>query len=277
MAVKDKTKTVKKKTVRKVKVKSDRFVNEIFSFNELADDFILKIVNSTTNIFLISSPDCDKSIISAYLKNHIAKKTSSTVMENIDVDISSFLSRYKRLIFPELSIKEVVHIFEYILSGFDGFAVGINLNSYDNLIEKLQTLISIQYPSLSLSQINCLIYEAHPIFIYFSKDEDGLFVVQSIDEVLKVGTSLILNNKFSNKQHEIKEVKQLLDVKQEQVLELKQEGNSVEEIFEKRVEIPVEEVLKVDTSLIETKKELKKPNKYKLLKEKIKNKKRIAF
>lgn len=248
MNIKERLHTLKEKSGGSIKLKNDNFVNEIFSFDEMSDNVISETVNSHENIFFISSIDCDNSIIAAFLKNHINVQSSVCVVYSIYQKTD--LSKYSNIIIQESDIKGLVKVLELILSGCGGFITGINIKSYDNVLEDIQTLISINYPNLSLKQIKSLLGYACPVLIYFDKDEDGLFFVKSIDKVISSANELTLENKFF----------------------LKPAGKLSEDKDKTDFVKISDDNISIDAENFEQSKSLKKTNKYKLLKEKVKNK-----
>ena len=114
-----------------------------------------------------------------------------------EISVKSEVADYKRVIIPNAGIVGFVNLFELVLTGYNGFVLGLNLQDYDDIIEILQTLIMINYPNLSLNQINRIIYSVNPVVIYFKKDDDGLFVIRSVDKINKKNGKLYLENKYS--------------------------------------------------------------------------------
>ncbi|MGM9993241.1 MAG: hypothetical protein ACI37R_00765 [Candidatus Avigastranaerophilus sp.] len=251
MNIKARLDNPKRKSVRAVKVKNDNFVNEIFSSNEAADTLITQIVNSSKNILFISGIDCDNSIIAAYIKNHITEK-SVCCLDNLDKDTD--FSKYSRIIISSGGIKGLVKVFEAALNGYEGFTAGVDLKSYENVLENLKTLILINYPNLSVQRADNLIMNANPVLIFFDKDDDGLFRIKSIDDVVKVDNVLCLKNLFSEFE--------------------KVPADETTDTSSKE-DVPCSE--NAATVIADNTPEIKKPsskiNKYKLLKEKIKSKK----
>lgn len=250
MNIKERLNIYKKVSDDGIKLKNDNFINEIFSSDELSDNIISEVINSHSNLFFVSSVNCDNSIISAYLRNHISDQSSVCVVNNIDNDMN-FL-KYSNIFVQGADIKGFVKVLEHILSGYNGFIIGVNLKSYNNVIEDIQTLIAINYPNLSSEQIKNLLRAANPVFIYFDKDEDGLFFVKSIDNLIFSANVPVLKNIFSFCDSE----------------ELPKEEDKVESVKKPSSDTSVKDVDSFNTETV------KKINKYKLLKEKRKNKKR---
>lgn len=288
MALKEKKETKFKKVRRTIKKKNDSYLNEIFSINETVSEIISSVVSLPKNIIFTASANCDKSIIAAYIKNHLENKNSACVIENINNKID--FSKYKVFIIPDSGINGLVKAFEYIVSGYDGFCLGLSLKYNENVIENLQTLIAIHNSNLSLKHIDNIISAAGSVLINFDKNDDGTYVVKNIDEIVKSSNEISLKTLFSEeffnktKKSEGLLYKPSVSSIQESV-KLKQE-NQDDFNIEKTIVETEKETIEDGIALTETSQtneealfvgSVEKKNKYKLLKEKIKNKKMIKI
>ena len=291
MNIKERLNTDNRKTSRTVKNKSDKFVNEIFLSNKEADAIIMDLMNSSANILFISSLNCENLIISSYLKNYVQKKKSLIIIDDISKKVE--LSENKKIIIQDFCIMSLVKMLEFSLLGCTGVVTGIDLKSYDNVIEKIQSLILINYPNLTIKQVDNLIYLSNLTLINIEKDNDGLFVIKSIDEIVKTNDRLLLKNKYPNpiivesKEKQEENNKEIISQSAEQITapSVNSDFLQTETISSADINVSPDKVLTKEEPVInsttanEIKKEeiqfLSSKNKYKLLKEKIKNKKRI--
>ena len=194
MNTKDRDEKIKKKITRKVKNKSEKYIKEIFSLNDEENAIVSDFVNSSSNILFISPALCDNSIITSYILSHFSDKKSFCLVEDI-LDKNSFIN-IKRKVLINSDIHLFVKVIEYIVSGIDGFIVGFDLKSYKNVLDNIITLILINFPNLSCSQLANLLSLSDFTVFYIEKDEDGLFVVKSVDKIVLTDEGLSLKNMY---------------------------------------------------------------------------------
>ncbi len=263
---------------------------------------------------------CDKSIDNTLIANYfysLSNLYGSTIVDNIETDIENFNNRIS--IIPNPSINEIVKIFEYILCGYKSFVFGLNLSSNLKLINKLKTIIAINYPNLTEVNINTLLGFSNSLFVYVSVNDDGLYYVSEINELIYDNEELNLNNIFSVKKDiNVQEIENiaaedkkdiLVDIntdKEEDMQYSQNRGEQVLPIKAKSEYYIEEEIIEDDEVAVEIKetslnfnenqqevisvlnediencssdfqenKVQSKVNKYKLLKEKVKNKRNI--
>lgn len=311
----------------------DRLVNIKKNNNFLNNDGIFFDVNCDVNNFFIDRVEvkkmlsaffssfkniiyvCDKNIDNALIANYfysISNVYGATIVDDVVNEIENFNNRIS--IIPNPNIKDVVKIFEYILYGYKSFVFGLNFSSNLEIINKLKTVIAINYPNLTDVNINTLLGFSNSLFVYVSMNDDGLFYISEINEMVYSNEELKLKNIFSvknnideqNLENAVVEEKQEclnIDVIQEEDVtteadvveqslveeysenEIVEESDIEEETTEKdNVEIESDENQQENISEvsdytgvgnIESENIQNKVNKYKLLKEKVKNKRNI--
>lgn len=265
---------------------------DIFVKNKTVDRILKNAVLKSKNIILMSSLDCDNLIVSNYIRNFLPSNFSVDVIENMATDIPS--SKSNIAIVPEPSLNDIVKIFELILCDYKSFVFALNLKTFANVLESFRTLVSLNKPNLSANSVEHLIGVSESLLIYISKNEDGLFEVNDIGKIVYKNNSMFLDILYSqsnlsdNSSFEKTEDNQdvietnsvdaklndcnfvenanVSPAKENNVIVVEQEiENALMEedaISSSEQEVPVEDV-----------EPIKKVNKYKALKEKIKAKK----
>lgn len=250
MNIKDRINS-KKKINPYVKLKNDDYISEIFIHSEQSENIIKSSFNNNRNFLITFASDCDESIIRTYIKN----VTNSNKLRLNLIGIEGLLRQYEQIITGSLT--ENISL--------------LHLGSFDNILEKIRILISLNYPNLSNNQICEVIKTVNPVLIYFSKDEDGLFFVQNIVEFEFKDTDFIIKNLYPETKTS--------EIATEKTNDLVQDSVEIQPSPIIDNEIKDEEILASDVvsqgeiELQNSNISEKKVNKYKLLREKIKNKK----
>lgn len=159
--------------------------------NNIVINIISEKINNFNNIIFITENTYNKNTVSAYFSNCINTENKITTP-------SSFKSIKNETIniFPSVSGELLVKILEQTLMGVKSFVLGISLNSYENVIEKLETLIAVN-SNLSEKQINLLFSESNTILVNVKQDETGAFYVKDIDKIQIENAQLALNNLYT--------------------------------------------------------------------------------
>ena len=264
---------------------------DIFVKNKTVDRILQNAVLKSKNIILFSSLDCDKLIIANYIRNFLPSATNIDVIDNMAVDLP--VSKSNVVIVPKPSLDDVVKIFELILCDYKSFVFALNLKTFSNVLESLRTLVSLNKPNLSVNSVEHLIGVSESLLVYISKNEDGLFEVSNIGKILYKNNSMFLDVLYSQANGVdssfIEKDMPDADVIEPTPVEIKQETSNVVENIEVPsskdndvivVEQEIEDAVikeEVESSAMQEppaeEEPIKKVNKYKALKEKIKAKK----
>ena len=206
--------------------------------------------------------------------------------------------------FEKPSIYEIVKILEYIIYGYKSFIFAMDMNSFEDVLEKIKTVIAVNFKNLTEKNIDTLISNSNTIFVYFSKNEDGLFTITNIGEIINENNTVNIVPVYIKES----EPEQKLDNKISTVIEPKPEEETAayekkDAIITEPILLPVEETTEelnhnedeiikdfmtnedvqtiiIDSNPNKAENNIDKPedtiepqkiNKYKLLKEKVKN------
>ncbi len=152
---------------------------DIFENNTAANLLILNLLNKNKNI-IFASLECENNpVIANYLHSVLNENSNITRdIENIDSENS------KICIIPTLKIEEAAKLFESFLTTQKSYIMGINLKSFDNIIEKLKVIIALNHKNLTEQNINTLLSSSDLIFIFISRNEDGLYYISEIKELI---------------------------------------------------------------------------------------------
>lgn len=245
-------------------------VSDFFVKNKAAEQIIKNALLKDKNIILLCNQDSEKTIISNYLRSFAEKNSSVEILRNISEDLP-FVSAEK-VIVPEPSISEVIKILELILCDYKTFIFCMNLKSFENVIESFRTLVALNCPNLTSSNVEHLIGISDALLIYFSRNEDGLFNISDIGKIVYKNNCAFLDVLYSSsKEKEDEEIVISEDVSQQ--AEIASDGKEMavaddETVRGSESENDIENLPSPDDS-----KETVKVNKYKLLKDKVRKRK----
>lgn len=252
-------------------IKKEADVADIFVKNTTIQQLLKNSVNRDRNIILLSSGDCDKTIIANYIRSFIDDTVSVDVLSNVSDNLP--FATAQKLIVPEPTIKEITKIFELILCDYRTFVFCMNLKTFDNVLESFRALLSLNSPNLNASNIEHLIGVSSAVLVYVNRNEDGLYEITDIGKIVYKNNTAFLDLLYSNTRVESDETiipvpiietnKTIVEVEQVEIpVEVEQEQPLIEE----------KEMSSLEESNVEVS---TKTNKYKLLKEKIRNKKSV--
>lgn len=160
--------------------------------NNIVINIISEKINNFNNIIFITENTYNNNTVSAYFQNCVIEAENK-------INLPSSVKNIKKEtinIFPSVSGELLVKILEQTLMGVKSFVFGISLNSYENVIEKLETLIAVN-SNLSEKQINLLLSESNTILVNVKQDETGAFYVKDIDKIQIENAQLALNNLYT--------------------------------------------------------------------------------
>lgn len=160
--------------------------------NNIVINIISEKINNFNNIIFITENTYNNNTVSAYFQNCVIEAENK-------INLPSSVKNIKKEtinIFPSVSGELLVKILEQTLMGVKSFVFGISLNSYENVIEKLETLIAVN-SNLSEKQINLLLSESNTILVNVKQDKTGAFYVKDIDKIQIENAQLALNNLYT--------------------------------------------------------------------------------
>ena len=292
-----------------VRIKSDIQLNDIFVKNKSVDQILKTALLKSKNVILLCQSSCDRTVVASYVRNLFL---NNNIQVDILNDISGDLpfSSSDKVVVPEASVSDIVKIFELILLDYKSFVFTLNLKSFVNPIESLRVLLALNSQNLTHCNIEHLIGMSESLLVYVEKNEDGLFNITNVGKIQYKNSKLFLDVIYGTtqqdeadefideavetsapvrkKEKKVKKTstktkvveKPILSMDDEQEMidvvsdDLSESENAVEpdENFESSlVENSDEQIIENDVQQEES---TKKVNKYKLLKEKLKNKKK---
>ncbi len=239
-------------------------VNNFFIDKNDVKTLLSNIFSSYKNIIYVCNKNIDNSLIANYFYS-LSNAFGATIVDSIEKDIENFHNRIS--IIPNPNINEVVKIFEYILYGYKSFVFGLNFDSNPEILNKLITVIAINYPNLSNINIETLLGFSNSLFVYFEVNDDGLYYISEINELNYENEKLSLTPIFVKKSS-IAEVKTQNDIAKVVVDDVKtQDIDTDSEDASSTAEISIEQP--ADISLIED--ELESESDSKVIENKIEN------
>lgn len=274
MNIKERLKQIQKENNPKnITIKDDYNSSQFFQKNEEVENIIVKAFNNEKNFILLCDKNCDKDIIINYFKNFISNIKHTEIIQNTNEDLEYSIA--SKIIMQNPKEKDIINLFKLSLNDFKTFVFTINSKNYENIINSLTTLISIELPNLKNQNIEHLIGSTEAIVAYISKDEDGIYYIKNIGEINYKKNVLFLNTIYSKKETTIIENK-IEEIKETKEIEFttNEETNEIENISDTDEEIVQEEEIKEYTINNNNETQTKnKTNKYKLLKEKFQKRK----
>ena len=186
--------------------------SEVFANSSVIGSIIRTLIDNNKNIIFTASREFEKTLFVQYFKN---------LLSNYAINIEDNFNEYnlsinnKINIYRNTEIPELVKIFEAIITGYKTFAICLNINSAENILEKIKAVIAINYPNMTEKMINTLISESNAVFVNISEIR-GELVVSSIDELVKADSLslkeiysyiIIENNNLNEEKEEIQNIK----------------------------------------------------------------------
>ncbi len=264
---------------KNIEIKREVDAVDIFVKNNAVRQLIMNSISRDKNIILLCPSYCDKTILANYIRSYIDSSVPVDIIGNISENIA-FVNAQK-VIVPEPSLSEVLKIFELILCDYRTFIFCLNIKTFDNILESFRTLLALSNPNLSANNIEHMLGVSASVLVYVDRNEDGLYEVTNVGKIVYKNNKAFLDVLYSQvtdseqeetpvyvepmRQIETEDVSiSLEDEKNEKVIEVLPEQN-IENDKVEDIE-PVQEEISVEQPKI---------NKYKLLKEKFKNKKQL--
>ena len=271
-------------------------INNIFVNYDKINGILFSIINQKKNIIFISDNSVDKNIIVSLMQS-VLGSYDIEILNSIDENIYNLCTKIKFI--SDSSIIQIVKIFEYIIYGYSSFISLFNLANDENIINKLKTVIAVNFRNLTEENINTLIGCSDSFFVSIEKDEDGLFLVSKVQKINYIeniiSLDVIYDYKNADKNVEQKFVEEAKPENSEEdnsYIETEKdilkndiqyqetdfiESEDADSVIQKeQIAIDINEE-KNEENLIDStdnveEKPIIKVNKYRLLKEKIKNK-----
>ena len=233
--------------------------------NDIVNNIIEEHINNFGNIIFVTDISINNNNVAKYFATLIKEDKSISVIDTTK-EILNIQNNTINII-QEVSKNNILNIFEQMLFGIKSFILGIHIDSYENIIEKIKTILAIN-SNLTESNINILLNAANALIINIQIDNNGIFYVKNIDKIQSEDSKILLKNLYT------------FFYKTEIEAEIKKEEtnkiNKNDEISQIPSTNKIEKEIKINKQNSEeppTEEKTKKINKYKLLKEKIKQKK----
>lgn len=119
------------------------------------------------NLILITNNNSDIDLLFNDIKN-LFSEFEINIIENLND--KSLITKQAAKAVKDPNPEEIVKMFEYIIYGFKPFIFNMNFETEDNILNKLKTIIAINYKNLNQENINTLINSASPVFLKVSKE-----------------------------------------------------------------------------------------------------------
>ena len=242
---------------------SDIFVNA----NETSE-ILRSIFSDNKNVIFMSDRGIDNENFIKFLQALIKEKQVH-ILEKCEENL---LSTSKINVIKNQSLKDCVKLYEASIAGYSSIVAILKLNNNNNIIDKIKSVIALNYPNLTEKNINLLIKEAQYTYVWAEK-YNGKLIISCIFEANDGNDVLVKYSYFNNsilntvtEKNEKKETK-LID---EELLNYSPKEIVVQETEQEENIQPDEELpQQITETSTENEKTPKKVNKYKLLREKV--------
>lgn len=187
--------------------------------------FLNECLNKNLNVFVTGEAQVNKINILNFLANKISQEESIITVESVPQlklkrDCVLKLMKHKgnfqktikkainlghnRIVVSDANISELVSLFEYINSGYSGFLTSFSSKSYEEMIPSLQNLIMLSYPNLIEQNANALISSSIDIVVFIAKTNDGCPRITHVSEIVKNRSTIKLQDIFVWKENKAK-------------------------------------------------------------------------
>lgn len=179
--------------------------------------FLKECLNNNLNIFVTGEAQVNKTNVLNFLANKISQKENIITVESVpqlklkrDCVLKLIKNKgnfqktikkainlgHNRIVVSDANVSELVSLFEYINSGYNGFLTSFSSKSYEEMIFSLQNLIMLSFPNLIEQNANALISSSIDVIVYVSKTSDGCCRITHISEIIKNKTGIKLQDIF---------------------------------------------------------------------------------
>ncbi len=266
-------------SIKNLEIKKEVDTFEIFVKNNAVQQLIINSISRDKNMILLCPSTCDKTIIANYIRSFIDESVPVDIIANISENIA--FANAQKIIVPEPSLIEMLKIFELILCDYRTFIFCLNLKTFDNVLESFRTLVALSNPNLSANNIEHMLGVSASVLVYVDRNDDGLYEVTNVGKIVYKNNKAFLDILFSKTINSVEEETCVyVEAKSENLVSdasasdenilSSQTDSCIEEYESRQIEI----VGNGDMQEIAPD-EQPKVNKYKLLKEKLKNKKQV--
>ncbi len=179
--------------------------------------FFKECLNMNQNILLVSSAKVDKINILNFLANKISDKENIITLETIPrlkIKSDMLLSLIKqksnfqkiikkainlphdKIIISESTVNELVSVCSLINAGNNGFITSFSSKSYNEMLTSIKNLIMLEYPNLTEQNTNSLLLSSIDLIIFVDKTKDGTVRITNVSELVKTKNGLSLQDIF---------------------------------------------------------------------------------
>lgn len=169
----------------------NHYKKDIFNGNTITINILLKEINALKNIIFVCDKDCDKKVITDSLKDYIARSLPVCYPTNKNDFKHNAIN-----ILPDIAGNEFVNVLEASLKGVKSFICGLNLKNYDNITDKLRAVIALSSP-IADKHIDTLLASSESILVHVSCYK-GIYSIRSIDKIDSEFSVLAVKNLYKN-------------------------------------------------------------------------------
>ena len=221
--------------------------SDVFIADKTAENIIKKVIQDGKNIIIQCTGSAEREIICNYIRRYMTYEKADIFME-LSEDIN--YSKSESIIVTEPKDKDIVVLFERMMTDYKSYIFPVNLRSYVNITESLKALIMMNKSNITERVAEHIIGVSNIVIIEITRNEDGLFEISKIEETQYDGNKLslkVLYEKYEEITQQIKLTKEIKNDKTEQ-----KSDDSVEQNDKK--EEPVKQLNKIDLLKLKAKK-----------------------
>ncbi len=192
-----------------------------FDDTKKVNEEILPLLLNKRNLIFITEKASDADLI-FYDLQRMFSDIKISIAENIND--KETISNQDIKIVKNPDCEDIVKIFEYILYGYKPFIFNINFENDNNVLNKLQTIIAINYKNLNYENINTLINSANPVFVSVTE--------RAIKGIYETSENKVITEEFKTEKKDTTADEELLNFDITQPSEAELETGNEPDIYE---------------------------------------------
>ncbi len=153
---------------------------EIFNINKSVESIIKKIIQDEKNILIQCKNSVEREITCNYIRKYMSYEVVD-VLRELTQDIN--YSKANRLIITEPTEKDIIRLFEKMMTDYKSYIFPINLRSGEKITESLKALIMMNKSNITENVAEHIIGVSDIAIIEITRNEDGLFEIGKIEEI----------------------------------------------------------------------------------------------
>ena len=177
-----------------ITIKSQNDFQNLFDIASPVIPIFKQILNDKENVIIVTPYENNRLEIISCICELIDNNVKTDLFNNVD-DIKYSIAR--KIIIPSPDANDIIRIFEYLIADSRSYVFSVNIKTFDNVLESMKILISMYLPNLTNKSLEHLLAISHANLVFIDKNEQGLYEIKHIAQIIYEEGRLILQDKIS--------------------------------------------------------------------------------